>query len=384
MRASPSISRGLLLGSSVVALLLILASYFFATTGAQAIDISTTLLVRICGNGIVELGENCDDGTMNNLGGYGSSTAARQCNADCFTFGPYCGDGVLQVRFTEQCDDGNNTSGDLCDAICREETPVLPRATGAPPRGSTPQLPAPPGTIPSETLTKVVLQGKAYPNSSVNILLDGKLFGTVLADSNADFLFTTTNITPGTASFGFNAKDRYGTDSITTTNVFDVVQSAVTTVANIFLPPTISVKPPTVAPGGLILLSGQTVPSAHVVTEIHAENKTLEADADTAGDWALQIDTDSLKNGDHLAKARFQLTNTVRSGFGKSVAFFVGTKPVEGSCGKPDMNGDEKVNLVDFSIFLLSWNKTDANADYNCDKNVNLADFSIMLFSWTG
>jgi hypothetical protein len=48
------------------------------------------------------------------------------------------------------------------------------------------------------------------------------------------------------------------------------------------------------------------------------------------------------------------------------------------------MNGDGKVNLVDFSIFLLSWNTTDAPADYNCDKNVNLADFSIMLFQWTG
>jgi hypothetical protein len=48
------------------------------------------------------------------------------------------------------------------------------------------------------------------------------------------------------------------------------------------------------------------------------------------------------------------------------------------------MNGDGKVNLVDFSIFLLSWGTDDPQADYNCDGAVNLADFSIMLFQWTG
>jgi hypothetical protein len=211
-----------------------------------------------------------------------------------------------------------------------------------------------------------------------------KRFGTVQADTNADFLFTATNVTPGTASFSFNAKDRYGTESLTTTNIFNVVQSAVTTVANIFLPPTITVKPKTVAPGGLILLSGVTVPNAHVVAELHSATTSLAADADQQGDWSLQVDTDSLGEGDHTAKARFEISSAIKSGFGKSVSFFVGTQPQEGSCGKPDMNDDGKVNLVDFSIFLLSWNTSDAPADYNCDKAVNLADFSIMLFQWTG
>jgi cysteine-rich repeat protein len=236
-------SRYLIVAALIVAFFCITASYLLANTFAEAWDLQTHLAVRICGNAVTDFGEICDNGTINNIGGYASSTASRTCNADCNSFGPYCGDGVLQVRFSEQCDDGNNTAGDLCDASCQEEIPVQPRATGAPPRGSVPQQPLPPGTIPSELLTKVVLQGKAYPNAIVNILLDGKAFNTVQTDSNADFLFTTTNITPGTASFSFNAKDRYGTESITTTDVFNVVQSAVTTVANIFLPPTIAAKP---------------------------------------------------------------------------------------------------------------------------------------------
>jgi cysteine-rich repeat protein len=377
-------TRVLIYIAFVIAIFLIGASYFFAHHITLADDLKTIVKVRICGNAVTDFGEVCDDGAGNPfLGQYGSSTAERHCEPDCNSFGPYCGDGVLQVRFGEQCDDGNNSDGDLCDHACQEEIPVPPRTTGAPPRGSVPQQPLPPGTIPSEFITKVVLQGKAYPNTIVNILLDGQPFDTVQTDSNADFLYTTTQVTAGTASFSFNAKDHHGNISLTTTDVFNVVQSAVTTVANIFLPPTIVAKPTTVAPGGIVLLSGQTVPNAHIVTNLDTTANVLQADADQSGDWSLQVDTGSLDNGSHTAKSQFVIASSTKSGFGKSIAFFVGTE-AGGSCGQPDMNNDGKVNLVDFSIFLLSWETSDAPADFNCDKTVNLADFSIMLFQWTG
>ncbi|MGO9287978.1 MAG: DUF4215 domain-containing protein, partial [Polyangia bacterium] len=53
----------------------------------------------ICGDGVVEPGEQCDNGTANNLGGY------NQCGPNCL-LGPYCGDGV--VNGPEQCDNGTN------------------------------------------------------------------------------------------------------------------------------------------------------------------------------------------------------------------------------------------------------------------------------------
>jgi len=58
-----------------------------------------------CGDGILDAGEECDDG--NNIDGDG-------CQADCTT--PYCGDGILDAG--EQCDDGNNIDGDGCQANC--------------------------------------------------------------------------------------------------------------------------------------------------------------------------------------------------------------------------------------------------------------------------
>ncbi len=351
--------------------------------GVAADDISTSVTLLVCGDAFTSVGEVCDDGT--NLGGYGSTTAERKCNSGCQSFAEYCGDGVLQVRFEEQCDDGNTISTDLCSLSCRTLAPAGSTVSGSPTVGSTPFVPgAAPGGIVSETQTRVVLRGKAYPNSTVNILLDGKVKGTTLADTNADFQFSSTDITPGTATFGFTAKDQNGVESITTSIVFDVAQSAVSTVANVFFPPTIAVSERQVPKGDPLTVSGFTVPKASVASEIGGETKTtLNAVADASGAWAIRVDTKSLTDGLHSVKAYFKQDGGIQSGFGKSISFSVG-EGAFADTGTADLNGDTKVNLVDFSIFLLKWNTDDIQSDFNGDGTVNLGDFSIMLFNWTG
>ena len=73
-------------------------------------DTARSECTPICGDNIVSLGEQCDDGV--NDGGYG------ECAAGCL-IGPYCGDGITQAG--EQCDDGNRLSSDGCSATCRVE-----------------------------------------------------------------------------------------------------------------------------------------------------------------------------------------------------------------------------------------------------------------------
>jgi fibro-slime domain-containing protein len=65
-----------------------------------------------CGNGVIDKGEECDDGV--NTGGYGK--CARGC-----VWGPRCGDKSVQKDQGETCDDGNTTSGDGCSSICKLE-----------------------------------------------------------------------------------------------------------------------------------------------------------------------------------------------------------------------------------------------------------------------
>jgi hypothetical protein len=75
------------------------------------------------------------------------------------------------------------------------------------------------------------------------------------------------------------------------------------------------------------------------------------------------------------------------------VSFKVGdrsvAKEVEKTCKKPDLNCDNKVNLIDFSI-LAYWYKrpltkeAKQKVDLNGDGKVDLVDFSIMAYYWTG
>ncbi len=69
----------------------------------------------ICGDGIVNGSEECDEGIDINVGGTGSYDG---CNANCTKTGiARCGDGKLQSLY-EECDDGNNRNGDGCNDKC--------------------------------------------------------------------------------------------------------------------------------------------------------------------------------------------------------------------------------------------------------------------------
>ncbi len=64
----------------------------------------------VCGNGVVEAGETCDDG---------NDAAGDGCSAQC-QFESECGNGAIDLG--ETCDDGNRNNGDGCDSDCRIET----------------------------------------------------------------------------------------------------------------------------------------------------------------------------------------------------------------------------------------------------------------------
>jgi cysteine-rich repeat protein len=86
--------------------------------------IPTTGYVKAaCGDKLVLLGEECDDGNTTN--GDGCSNACKvetgfACNggqpSSCWSV---CGDGA--IASTERCDDGNTRSGDGCTSTCRIE-----------------------------------------------------------------------------------------------------------------------------------------------------------------------------------------------------------------------------------------------------------------------
>jgi len=62
----------------------------------------------VCGNGVVEMGEECDDGNFDGCDGCTPSCVAERC-----------GNGILDCG--ETCDDGNTVAGDGCNPVCLPE-----------------------------------------------------------------------------------------------------------------------------------------------------------------------------------------------------------------------------------------------------------------------
>ena len=356
--------RILLTASIFIAAGLIASSIFFiheATANVHSNSMQTSVTVTICGNNVVETGEQCDDGNI--VSGDGCSSSCQTEELD-----PVCGNGIIE--FGEQCDDGNGLSGDGCSATCQTEGGG--GGGGAPP--------------PAPLATSVILKGKAYPFSTITILKDGSIVVITLADSQANFNVQITDITAGIYTFGLWAEDSAGAKSITFSFTTLVSAGTITTIGGIFLPPTISLDKTSVARGDTINFAGQTAPQSEVTVHISSEHEIVKKlNADASGLWSLAFDTTPLEEGFHTGKSKATSSEGLLSSFSKVISFLVGRGvPEERPCANGDLNADGKVNLIDFSIMLFHWQGVNDCADQNGDGIINIIDFSILLFWWTG
>lgn len=347
---------------------------------AQAMSVATTTIeVTSCGNAVVESSEECD--VPGETGVYSTTIAGRQCTAQCL-YGPYCGDGILQTIFDEECDDGNNTDGDFCGADCTIE-PAGSGGGGSSGGGSG----GGGGSSTDFGDSSISVAGIAYPNRQVNIILDAESVGRVTADRNGEFDFSI-ETEPGAASMGFWSTDVNGVRSVTFNTTFDVTQGAVTNLRGLLLPPTISADNVEINPGDTIVFEGQAAPNATVELYI---NDTVAAtiDADDQGVWGIAYSTSDLSPAEYTAKARYINGDgplNTESSFSTVLTLFVG---VDGRVVSPsDLNRDGEVDLIDFSILIFWWQTpggdSDPPADINGNGNVGIEDFSILLFNWTG
>jgi cysteine-rich repeat protein len=289
----------------------------------------------------------------------------------------------LQTQYTEECDDGNNDNADFCSAICKIE-PAGSGGGGSSGGGSG-------GGGGSDTElgnTLISVTGLAYPGRTVNIILDSETVGSVKANNLGRFDFTT-DASPGTASLGFWATDAQNTRSVTLNTTFDVTQGAVTNITGIILPPTIRVTNANINPGDIVVVSGQAVPNATIELQIGSSAPTNKTTSAGDGNWSISLNTSGLSPKEHLLKAR-SVSGTppllTQSSYSSALQLFVG---VNGQATKPsDLNRDNKINLIDFSILIFWWGTNGGNsnpsADINGNGKVGIEDFSILLFNWTG
>lgn len=340
---------------------------------------TTTLILSICGNSIVDDPEQCD--VPGETGVYSTTIVGRQCTASC-NWGPYCGDGILQTSYQEECDDGNNTDLDFCSAICKIE-PAGSGGGGSSGGGSG----GGGGSDRDLGDTIVTVTGTSYPGRTVNILLDTENVGSVRAGNDGRFEFST-DASPGTASMGFWATDSFNTRSITYNTTFDVTQGAVTTINGVIMPPTIKLSTQNANPGDIVTISGQSVPNSKIEINFNNNSRVETVNSAADGVWSLAFNTSVLSPAEYNIKARSVTGTTLQtqSSFSSVIQLFLG---VNGQVTRPsDLNRDSKVNLIDFSILIFWWGTNGGNsnppADINGNSRVGIEDFSILLFNWTG
>jgi len=317
-----------ILSGLIFCLLFLNADGIKADTSATT---SFTVVISVCGNGIIEGSEQCDG---NDLGGQ-----------SCETFG-YVG-------------------GDLaCKASCEYNL------SGCVAGGSVQE------TIWPEKMTKVVLQGKAYPYASVAILIDGKIINIIKSDSQANFRIELSDLTAGNYNFGIWAEDSSGQKSITFSFSVTVSSGMTTNISGLFIPPTIKIKE---VSKDIVNIFGQSAPQSKII--IHIGPLIKETVADSSGKWNYTFNVLELKNKEHyLIKAKAVSPEGLISGFSNIIKIGMPEIP----CPKADLNKDKMVDLIDFSILLHWWRRNNSCADQNQDGIVDLQDFSIMMYHWTG
>ncbi len=238
---------------------------------------------------------------------------------------------------------------------------------------------------------RVIISGYAFPNSTVTVLVDGKVAKTTRAGSSATYSVTLDAIAKGVYTFGVFGEGADKVKSSTFSTSFTVTGGRTSELTNIHVSPSIKVTPDPVNPGETLTVSGYALPNS-VVTIQNGKAKMKSASestatADGSGKWTTTLNTANFSKGTYQIRAKSAQEGGVTTGYSSYTFYGVGEK-AEGGTLSADLNRDSKINLIDFSILLFWWNTnggdSDPSADINRDGRVTLTDFSILLFNWTG
>lgn len=239
---------------------------------------------------------------------------------------------------------------------------------------------------------RVIINGYAFPRSSVSVLVDGYLARTVQTATDGSFSAIIDAIARGAYTFGVYGTDKNGVKSSTYSTTFTVTGARGSTLSNVNVMPSIKVTPNPVDPGTALRVEGYTIPNATVTIENQndkssASLKSFTATSDSNGAWSVSIDTTGFAKGTYKVRAKAK-NDTVGVSTNYSAYTFYGVGEAVAQNRSSDLNRDGKVNLIDFSILLYWWGSAGGNsnppADINGDGKVSLTDFSIMIFNWTG
>ena len=237
--------------------------------------------------------------------------------------------------------------------------------------------------------TIVNFSGRAYPGSTITLLKDAQIVAATIAGPDSKFQISLTNLSAGSYIFSLYSKDEENLRSSLLTFSISVTEGVTIDISGIFIAPTINIDKSEVRRGENLAIFGQSVSQGEVTIIISSEQDFFgKTQTDENGIYLYNFDTTPLEMGQHFTKSKVALGEEVSS-FSKSVGFVVGTKTIikdELENLKGDLNNDDRVNLIDFSIAAYWYKRPSppSSVDLNNNGKIDLADFSIIAFYWTG
>lgn len=313
---------------------------------------------------------------------------------------PGCGDDIVDIGLGEECDNsdlnGRNcgtegfTAGTLtCTISCLLNVSACTMSSGGGGGGGS-------SSGGSRNGSQVVLTGRAYPGSTVTILKDAQIVATAIADASARFQVSVKGLAAGSYIFSLYSEDDHGVRSSLLSFPVSLTKSIVAKLDSIFIAPTIATDKREVRRGDPIAMFGQSVPESEITIEVNSENQIfVKTPSDDDGAYLYTLDSSVLEFGDHHARSRASSESTISS-LSSSVGFKVGltnipAEPTSGCVQRADLNGDCRVNLIDFSIAAFWYRRAVSDqfraleaVQLNGDGVVTIVDFSIMAYYWTG
>lgn len=331
-----------------------------------------------------------------------STFKTRRCvDGACTSAGPNTTTGSSYIETTYDHSDLNITKTSTTDIEIGIH--VATAAVGGGPRISqisaviTYTLPGEPTPTPasgsggSSNFAKVIFSGEAFPGAILGAYLvleniEPFLFTSEFAvDRDGSFVQEISIPEAGQKTFIIIARDSQGNLIRSKTFTLDLKNGVTIRRDNIILAPSVVIKDSTLLKGEPLLVSGLAAPGNEVELFVDSakvtgvELKTIDDYGN--GAYEFSVDTGKLTLGSHKTQVRqIDPVKNVASDLSETRIVKVS------SSASIDFNGDEKVSIEDWSIFLSNWSSQDQAVrkkdDLNNDGKVDITDFSLFLASF--
>lgn len=246
--------------------------------------------------------------------------------------------------------------------------------------------------LPQVDRSTVSLSGYTAPSAKITLLIDGAVSTTLIANSDGSFQITLNNVVFGYYQYSIIIEDSTGVSSSATIINANVYSSEPLVYSNLILTPTINSSSISVETNQYFVVQGYAAPGATIYIGLPDQAPLATAVADGNGYYQVQIQA-SFGTGIYSLKA-FALLNGMTSDLSKPLQLlFYDPYNIEQSVIPPEqlqscvnINKDNKIDLVDFSILLYWYGVTNPAEDIDCnkDRTIDITDFSILMYFWTG